>query len=38
MSMTELARKLGLSQPTVSISAKRGERIAINNGFKLIEE
>jgi len=38
MSMTELAGKLGLSQPTVSISAKRGEKIAINSGFKLIEE
>ena len=38
MSMTELAGKLRLSQPTVSISAKRGEKIAINSGFKLIEE
>ena len=28
VSATELARKLGLSQPAVSISVKRGERIA----------
>ena len=38
MSMTELARKLGLSQPTVSISARRGEKIAIDSGFKLMED
>jgi len=38
MSMTELGRKLGLSQPTVSISTKRGERIAYDGGFKLTED
>jgi hypothetical protein len=34
--MTALAQKMGLSQSTVSISAKRGEKIAMDNGLKLI--
>jgi putative transposase len=37
-SATKLAKKLGISQPSVSISVKRGERIAKAEQLKLIEE
>ena len=32
---TELAKRLGMSQPAVSISVKRGEKIADDMGLKL---
>ena len=34
----ELSQKLRLSQPAISVSAKRGEKIAAENEFKLLEE
>jgi len=34
-SMTEVGRKLRIRQPTVSISAKRGEQIAKERGYYL---
>ena len=33
-----VARQLGLSQPTVSISVKRGEKVAKAKGLKLLME
>ncbi len=36
-SATELSKKLGVSQPSVSISVKRGERIAKAEQLKLVE-
>jgi predicted transcriptional regulator len=33
---TEVSRQLGISQPAVSISAKRGEKIAMAEKLKLI--
>ncbi len=36
-SATALAKKLKLSQPAVSISVKRGEQIAKEHGFELLE-
>jgi len=36
-SATELSKKLGVSQPSVSISVKRGERIAKAEQFELVE-
>jgi len=38
ISATSLARKLGLTQPAVSISVKRGKAIADENGFQLLDE
>lgn len=38
ISTVKLAKKLNLSQPSVSTSAKRGEKIAKDNNFKLLEE
>jgi len=38
MSMTALAKKLHISQPSVSISTRRGERIAQDNGYLLVDE
>jgi REP element-mobilizing transposase RayT len=38
MSATALAKILGVSQPTVSISVKRGEKIAKNEGLDLLAE
>jgi putative transposase len=38
MTTIELAKRLNLSQPTISKSVKRGEKIAIDNGFKLIND
>lgn len=38
ISTVKLSQKLKLSQPTVSISAKRGEKIGEDNNFELLEE
>lgn len=37
MSKTELARRLKLTQPAVSIAVRRGERIAKENQYKLMD-
>jgi putative transposase len=37
VSLTELARRLGISVPGVAYSVERGERIARENGYHLIE-
>jgi putative transposase len=37
-SATELSKKLGVSQPSVSISVKRGEKIAKTSQLKLVED
>jgi len=37
LSATELSKKLGVSQPSVSISVKRGERIAKAEQLELVE-
>jgi predicted XRE-type DNA-binding protein len=37
-SATELSKKLGVSQPTVSISVMRGEKIAKAEQLKLVED
>jgi predicted transcriptional regulator len=37
-SATELSKKLGISQPSVSISVKRGEKIAKAGQLELVEE
>lgn len=34
----ELAQKLNLVQPTISQSAMRGRKIAIEDGLKLLEQ
>ena len=36
--MADLAPKLNISQPAVSISAQRGERIALENGYSLRDD
>ena len=36
--MADLAPKLNISQPAVSMSARRGERIASENGYSMIDE
>ena len=38
MSMTEIANRLGLTQPAVSIAARRGEEIATQNGYSLFDQ
>jgi REP element-mobilizing transposase RayT len=38
MSMTETASRLGLTQPAVSIAARRGEEIAKQKGYSLLDE
>jgi hypothetical protein len=38
MSMTEIANRLGLTQPAVSIAARRGEEIAKQNGYSLFDK
>jgi putative transposase len=38
LSATELSKKLGVSQPSVSISVKRGEKIANAMQLELLEE
>ena len=37
-SATALAKRLRLSQPPVSISVKRGEKIAKEKGFEVLEK
>ena len=37
MSMTELAKRLNLTQPAISIAARRGEKIARENQYRLID-
>ena len=37
MSMTDLAKRLNLTQPAISIAARRGERIARENQYMLID-
>ena len=37
MSITDLARRLNLTQPAVSIAVRRGEKIASENQFQLID-
>ena len=37
-SATELSKKLGVSQPSVSISVKRGEKISKTGQFELLED
>ena len=36
--MADLAPKLNISQPAVSMSAQRGEQIASENGYSLMNE
>jgi hypothetical protein len=36
--MTDLALNLNISQPAVSISAQRGEQMAAENGYLLMDE
>jgi chromosomal replication initiation ATPase DnaA len=38
MRMSELSRKLKLSQPAVSLSVKRGEKIAKENQYLLLDD
>jgi len=38
MSMTEIANRLGLTQPAVSIAARRGEEISKQNGYSLFDK
>jgi len=38
ISAAELAKKLGLSQPSVGISVKRGEKIAQAEQLELVED
>jgi len=38
LAMADLAPKLNISQPAVSMSARRGERIASENGYSLMDE
>lgn len=37
LSMTEIANRLGLTQPAVSIAARRGEEIARRKGYSLLQ-
>ena len=36
ITMTELAVRLGLTQPAVSISVKRGEKLVKDNAYRLL--
>ena len=38
ISMTEVANRLGLTQPAVSIAARRGEAITKKSGYTLLGE
>ena len=38
MNMTDIASRLGLGQPAVSLAARRGEEIADKNGYRLMDE
>jgi predicted transcriptional regulator len=35
--LTKIANRLGLTQPAVSIAARRGEEIARQKGYSLLE-
>jgi hypothetical protein len=37
MSMTNLAKRLNLTQPAISIAARRGEKIAVENQYMLMD-
>ena len=37
MSMTDLAKRLNLSQPAISFAVRRGEKIARENHYRLID-
>jgi hypothetical protein len=37
ISMTDLAKRLNLTQPAISIAARRGERLARENQYVLID-
>jgi len=37
ISMTDLAKRLNLTQPAISIAARRGERIVRENQYMLID-
>jgi len=38
LTMVALSQKLNISQPAVSMSVRRGERIALKNGYLLVDE
>jgi putative transposase len=38
ISATDLAIKLGLTQPAISMAIRRGEKIARRHGFKLLDK
>jgi len=38
LTMADLAPKLNISQPAVSISTQRGKRIVSENGYSLMDE
>jgi len=38
MSRTDLAKRLNLTQPAVSIAVRRGEKIARENQYQLIDD
>jgi chromosomal replication initiation ATPase DnaA len=38
MTTVELAKKFNLAQPTISQSAMRGQKIAMEEGLKLLEQ
>ena len=38
MTTVDLAKKLNLAQPTISQSAMRGRKIAVEEGLKLLEQ
>ena len=38
MSKTDLAKKLNLTQPAVSLAVRRGEKVAKNNQYQLMED
>ena len=38
LTMADLAPKLNISQPTVSMSTQRGEQVASENGYSLMDE
>ena len=38
ISITALAKKFGLSQPTVSVAVRRGEKLTKENKYTLMED
>ena len=38
LTMADIAPKLNTSQPAVSMSTQRGEQIALENGYSMIDE